>query len=396
MPTISIAFRIPSYTFLKTGLARAGDAVGRIEDVDRRIRNRRSLVIAQADLGDREGCAASLRALEKDVAAAAASRPPRHPVEFTNSLAATELIRAQVAAGCVEDAFRTADAFSEGYRGRLLGEIAAAAATPNQHMYQPRRKFDARERLARLEIVRRVEQAAGGIAFADRRPDAELAIAFAELGEFAEAIRVARRFGTGAIASRPSIDLTATPYILFMIGRAQAQAGRKGEARSTLREAFALIERDADLIRTRGGQVASGQIEADDADGALRTIELMHNEERPRLLADLAALRARSGDAAGARSTFARALREAEEQAGPRRVAADVASIQGASGDLAAAAATLRKITDPAEGAAAARETATALVRVGDPDGALRWALSLEAPLRSDALIGLAEAVNRP
>ena len=131
-----------------------------------------------------------------------------------------------------------------------------------------------------------------------------------------------------------------------------------------------------------------------------------------------------AGDRAAARATLLRALNEAErlleapappptpveeeqrrlfpsnfpadrDLAHKDRIRGEIAEIHAGLGHLDAATTFLGKITPGAfQGRHCAQSIARARAEDGDVEGALNWAMTLEPPLRAEALRGLAEGVE--
>jgi RNA polymerase sigma factor (sigma-70 family) len=384
-----------------------------------RLRALRTLGTAQADLGDVMVARSTARSIH---AAAAAETGPWN--RYNLSIPLIELL---AYLGDFEEAFRVIETFDDEHlreRGLLLGELARATTSPALWYLQPRRSYSPDERRERLDILQRIEAIVAPLEQPEVRPDVELAIALATLGDFEAALRVARRFGEGRTGLFEAIDRTAKPYILSVIASHQARAGELHEARRTVREALALIEAEPVLAAARSGQVASAQASVGDLEGALKTIEGASLAERARCLTAFAELEERSGDREKARLTYRRALdaaralledpaprvnpsdiaiRDAEGRViGPQTTVermtavalAQIAETQAKMGAIPAAVETCESIRLPDHRRSAASKIARAHVEAGDPAAALAWALGLKsAAERVAALQGLAEGV---
>ncbi len=373
-------------------LRKARLAADQVDDALNRAQALRDIAAAQADLGDREAASATLQALADLVASI---RP-----DSNHQVASACLAQAQMALGDFEGVLRTVERAKQGpaplgdlFKGLTLGGVAQAASSASYWATQPRRDLRPEEKKVRIAILARATILAESIESPEARPDADLAVAWARLGNFDEALRAARRHGKGTIRFPNMIDLTATPYLLSVIGGEQGKAGREDDARATFREALALIGRDPKLIDMRGGQVAGGQARAGDFAGAFATIDSLHLHGDTHLLVLISRLQARSGDRDGARATILRARREAEADPDVRDLYTErLAEIQAEAGDLAAAVATLGRVSKFEKGLAV-RGIAAGLTRSGQAQEVLDWALTLDPPLRSEALHGLANGV---
>ena len=403
--------------------ARAKDTAAGIGTVWGQVRALKLVAAGQLDLGDPEAAEATVNTMSDLALAITDENEKFGPVG--------DVVAALLSLGDFDRAFLTIEAAAAGndyLKGQLLGRLAAAAGSHAIWFMQPRRPLSPREIRDRLPVLARIAEIAGAFAFAEERPDVDLAIAFAHLGDFDEAIRIAHRFGMGKIRYAHAIDMTAMPYILSVIAADQGKAGKGEAARRTIREALDLIEHDPKLA-SRRDQVAWAQAKIGDFEGASKTLEAGGKVD-PRELADLAHRQELVGDREGSRATYRLALAEAERvlnepppepKPGPATgvvlVDADgkvvepppgdpearrkdqarqqVAAIQARMGDRDAAVATfLAIVQDDARGRAAGA-IAEARARSGDAEGALAWALSLEpTSTKISALRGLAEGVE--
>ncbi len=161
----------------------------------------KSVAVAQSELGDR----AAARATIRDLDLALLSPEDRRKGRWTSAM--DTLAEAQLAAGDVEEAFRTCVPIAplEGgerdrssrlqEQARLLAKLASAAADDNHQSragIDPARPMTADEKAACLAIVRRA------VAAVEALPDANefcpsLAASLGQLGAFDEAVRVALR-----------------------------------------------------------------------------------------------------------------------------------------------------------------------------------------------------------
>ena len=306
-------------------------------------------------------------------------------------------------------------------RGTLLGTIAREVSAPLRCSYSPSWKaLGPEERKARLPILARVAKAAEEHPFVDERPYLALAHAWANLGDFEAALKAARSYGRGPMRHPQSINMTNIPFLLGEIGALQGKAGRRDEAKATLREAIALAKAEPEFARQHG-QIAANQA-VRDIPGALDTLEGVEPEDRIRWLSGIAAAQALAGDVEGSRATLRRTLDALERElqapihgpapggevakaGGPPaapidpalarrdRILARIAETQAQLGDFDAAIVTSRSILDGSWKGQAMRSIGQARSAAGDTEGALNWALSLDPPLRSSALRGLAEGV---
>jgi RNA polymerase sigma factor (sigma-70 family) len=380
---------------------------------------------SQFDLDGRDDAMATIQSI-RDIALAIPAR------DNSRLGPLGDLVGAQVYAGDFEGAFRTVETAAVGnhyLQGYLFGAMARAAAAEATFSLQPPKSLGPEDRKTRRSLLERIAKAIEPFAFAEEKPYVELAIASAMLGDFEGALRAAHRFGKGPIKYAHMIDQAATPYVLAVIGGYQGKAGQHDEARETLREALDLIRHDPRLS-LRLGQVAWGQAKAGDIAGAMKTLESVDPRERLRLLIETAEQQDEAGDYEGARVTLRLALGEAERllrAPAPRRGAdlkvppimvnadgkvvpsdapdlaldvkdtclAEIAAIQAKLGALDLAVEAYRSITLGNHKGYAARDVAEARTKAGDAEGALAWALSLEAPdVRAWALRGLAKGVQ--
>jgi tetratricopeptide (TPR) repeat protein len=346
------------------------------------------------------------------------------------------LVMARTYVGDHDGAFRdveTAGAGDHFLQGQLYGAMASAAASGSGYYLQLRKTFGEADRKARRQVLDRIARAVEPFELAEEKPYIELAIGYGQLGDFEAALRFAHRFGKGTIKYPHAIDLTATPYVLAAIGGYQGKAGHRAEARRTIQEAVEMVRRDAALAARRLGQVALGQAEAGDVSEAITLLESLGAEQRVRFLTEMAEEQEKSGDLAGSRATFRRALEEAGRclRAPPPQPARDrapkgilkdadgkvvpfqradpaiqrrddllakIVEFHAKLGDLRAAVETFRSVTGEDYRGWAARDIAEARSKAGDADSALAWALTLEPPsVRTWALRGLASgALVRP
>lgn len=354
----------------------------------------RSVAGSQLDLGDRHAYADTVRAMRDFV-------PPKGGGNrFARRISLSEVVGAMAYAGDFEDAFRTVEDAGAGDRyvqGGLYGAIAeAATADSASYPYRPR-SFGPKERAARRRVLDRIEKAVEPFSFAeDKPPYVELAIATAKLGDFDEALGLARRFDKDPIERANGIDLTAGPCILSVIGSYQAKAGQLEKARETFREALHLIARDPKLAKCLG-QVAEAQAEAGDYAAALKTVEGLDARQRPGVLSRAAENLDRSGDREGARTAARLALAEAE-RAGLGKLDArskddvltETAFLRARLGEVEAATAAFQTITGEDNRGRVASAVARARAAAGDVRGALDWALRVDPPsARGSALSGL-------
>jgi tetratricopeptide (TPR) repeat protein len=378
------------------------------------------LLIADAlyDLGQVEAA----RATSQVMAAGVASFPKN-----SDRLGpAGELVKLQIKIGDVDGAFRTSDQADQAVphnKGHVLRDIAQAATSGSHGFLLHRKELPPEERAARLPILKRVEETAEGYEFEEQKPYVDLAIAWATLGDFDSALRIAHRIGKGPIRFANAIDPAGIVYVLSAIANMQARAGCKAEAAATIREVLDLLERRPGLGQGHFEQVAGAQLAAGAAVGAAKTMELAGPEGQVRWLSGIAQEQAKAGDRDAARATLRRALDEAERlldthappptpfeeeqrRLFPANFSADrglarkdsirgqIAEIHARLGHPDAATTFLRKITPGTwPSRFSAQSIARARAEEGDLEGALNWAMTLEPPLRVEALRGLAEGV---
>ncbi len=387
-----------------------------------RVQALRMVATAQFDLGEPAAAAETITKLR---GIALAIRPSGNNRVGPLS----DLVFAETYVGDAEAAFRDVEVVGAGdhfLQGQLYGAMASAAAAESGYYLQPRKSVGEADRRAARRVLDRIVRAVEPIALAEEKPYIELALKYAQLGDFETALRLAHRFGQGTIKFPHTIDLTAEPYLLAAIGGLQGKAGHRAEACATLREAFEMVRRDAQLTAQRLGQVALGQARAGDVAEAIRSLEFLGADQRVSLLTEMAEEREESGDLAGSRAALRRAREEAERclrEPPPPRVPdrapqgvlkdADGQVVQpirrdpavgrrddllvqlvkclAKLGDLPAAVESFRSITGENDRGWAARDIAEARSRAGDVDGALAWAMALEPPsVRTWALRGLA------
>ena len=341
----------------------------------------------------------------------------------------SDLVWAQTYVGDDDGAFRTVEAAGAGdhhLQGRLYEAMVAAATADSGSYLQPRKTLNEGDRKVRRQVLDRIIKAVEPFEFAEEKPDMQLAIGLASLGDFEAALRFAHRFGKGPIKYAHTIDLTAAPLVLSRVGGYQGRAGHRAEARRTLQEALDMVRRDPALAARRLGQVALGQAEAGDVAGALKTVESLEPEQRVRFLTEMAEEQENREGRAGSRATLRRALEEAERclraprpQPAPDRtpkgilrdadgkviprdradpeiqrkddLLARMVKFHAKLGDLRAAVETFRSIIGENYRGWAASDIADARSKAGDAEGALAWALALDPPsVRAWALRGLA------
>jgi RNA polymerase sigma factor (sigma-70 family) len=377
-------------------LEQASVGVDKIDEVVSMARAKRSIAEAQFDLGDTKAAADTVRALADTLLAL-----PRSIEQF---VVAEELAQAQVVIGDIDGAFATAESIRTAFGNDIMGHVLkgiAATAAETRPSFQAEKVLRPEERKARLLILARVAALTETFEFAEEKFCGELAYAWAKLGEFDNALREARRIGKSPIRFPQGIDLTETPFVLGRIGLLQARAGRKEEARATFREAITLIEKDPKLA-PRWIQIASFQAVAGETEGALKIVDTARRSERPGLLSRIAERQAEAGDRVGSQASLRRAIGEIEallkediEFAANDRQLSELASLQAQAGDFEKAAATMQTIFDPQTKGGAALAIARERTKAGDAQGALAWALTLEAPApRSSAIQGLAQGVS--
>jgi tetratricopeptide (TPR) repeat protein len=249
-----------------------------------------------------------------------------------------------------------------------------------------------------------------------------LAIAWAELGDFDSALRVAHQIGKGTMQFPGSADPSSLVHVLGVIGGMQGKAGQKEAAAATLREALDLVEHHPEFASQRS-QIAGCLFFAGDPARAFKIMESASPGERARWLIGIARHQSKAGKRDAARATFLRALTEAErildapappptqfeeqrkrmnptsapadrDLAHKDQIQAEIAEIHAGLGHFDAATALLRKITPGArQGRSCAQSIAKARAEEEDVEGALNWAMTLDPPLRVEALRGLAEGV---
>jgi RNA polymerase sigma factor (sigma-70 family) len=388
----------------------AGDRTGALKDLERvsvgadKIDEivsvalaKRLIAEAQFDLGDTKAAGETVQALADTVLAL-----PRNPNQLP---AAEDLARAQVSIGDIDGAFATVDAvftangLGNNKRGHVLRAIASMAGVSTRWNFQPEKIRRPEERKAWLATLARVAALSETLEFADDKPYDELAVGWAMLGEFDNALRDARRIGKGPIRFPKTINKASTTNVLCVIGARLGRAGRKEDARATFREAITLIERDPKLT-SEWSRIAHCQAGAGEIGDALKTVDAVAPQERPGVLSTIAERQAEAGDRVGSQASLRRAIREVEgllkqfiEFPADDGHLSELASLQAQAGDFEKAAATLQTIFDPLPKGRAALAIARARTKVGDAEGALAWALTLEPPaLRSSAIRGLAQA----
>lgn len=379
----------------------------------------------QFDLGDRASATATIQIMSG--VAFAIHEAGRAQMARLNAL--TNVVKSQAYIGDYEAAFRTVEAVGddEDYRkGILLSGIADVAAMRHGWFFQPRQTITPKERPERLATVRRVNAILEKHQFSEEKFRYDLALDFADLGEFGEALRIARLFGADPVQHPHLLDPTVKPFLLGAIAVEMKKAGRGDEARTVIREAQDLVERDPKLA-SRRGDVGYFLARMGEANEALKLLASAGVEQCIQLLSEVADEQIKSGEHAAAKATLQRALAEAEkgvanaDEESPKRTMksidakgrinspntdpADfrnrclgrVAGFQAKLGNVAAAVATLGKITNERDRDFAAAEIAGAQARAGDIEGTLRWVLSLESPaVRSQALRGLTQALAEP
>ncbi len=382
---------------------------------------RRLIAEARFDLGDVEAAKATVQILAIGIDSLRK--------DTNRIMAAAELAIAQVKIGDIDGAFRTydqaanpGDDVTNSNKRFILRAIIKAGSSAERWAFQSRKVLSPEEREARRPILKRIEEVAEGSEFDEDKCHVELAIAWAELGDFDSALRVAHRIGKGPMRFPGHTDPSDLVYALGVIGGKQGQEGRKAEAAATLREALDLVEHHPELA-SRRSQIAGCQLMAGDSAGAFKTMESASAEERALWLMGVARHQSGAGDQTAARATLLRALNEAErlleapappptrfeeeqkrmdptsapadrELAHKDQIRGEIAEIHAGLGHIEAATTFLRKITPGAlQGRFCAQSIARARAEDGDVEGALNWAMTLDPPLRAEALRGLAEGV---
>jgi tetratricopeptide (TPR) repeat protein len=382
----------------------------------------RMIATSQFDLGESAAATETIEKLRK-IAVAIKPRGNNRVGPLGN------LVWAQTYIGDDDGAFRTVEAAGAGdhhLQGRLYEKMVAAATADSGYYLQPPKTLDEGDRKVRRQVLDRIIKAVEPFEFAEERPDMQLAIGLASLGDFEAALRFAHQFGKGPIKHAHTIDLTAAPLVLSAVGGYQGKAGHLAEARRALQEALDMVRRDPALASRRLGQVALGQAEAGDVAGALKTVESLEPEQRVSFLMEMAEEQEKRGGMADSRVTFRRALEEAErclratrpqpasdrtpkgilrdadgkviprDRAEPEiqrkdDLLARMVKLHAKLGDLRAAVETFRSITGENYRGWAASDIADARSKAGDAEGALAWALALDTPtVRAWALRGLA------
>ena len=215
---------------------------------------------------------------------------PRGRIRVAQQTALTDLVWAQTYVGDHDAAFQTvaeSSAADHHLQGRLFEAMASAATADSGYYLQPRKTLDEGHRQASRRVLDRIIKAVEPFEFAEERPDMQLAIGLARLGDFEAALQFAHRFGKGPIKYPHTIDLTAAPLVLSAVGGYQGKAGHRAEASRTNQEALDMVLRDPELVARRLGQVALCQAEAGDVAGAFKSLESLDPEERVRFLAEI-------------------------------------------------------------------------------------------------------------
>jgi tetratricopeptide (TPR) repeat protein len=380
-------------------LRRAREAARRIDDTGERVRALGGVGEAQAWSGD------SVAALEtvgemREIASAVTRENDR-------SFLLMHVVDLQASAGDFEGAFRNADlAPNDQARGAFLDRIASMAGSANHYFLQPPRELTTDQRAERLKLLHRILEAS-------RNPSNKVVIAFGDLGETEEALRLARRRGEGKIPGNQG-DLTAMPWVLTRIATAQAKFGHPDAAKKTFGEALDLI-RPRPELKDRLEMVASGQAEAGDVEGALRTVDLIpigNTVSKSRVLMEIAEIQSDRGDRANAAKTLRLALEDARlclahpPLGKPGTLGANpeywrteslraIAQVQARLGDFNAALATAREMPQgPPWRGAAIGEIAKEQARSGKVTEVMAWVKRLDQPEdRVSALRGLAEGI---
>jgi tetratricopeptide (TPR) repeat protein len=385
-------------------LEQAGQAVPRLAgnyQKDREaVRTLANIALAQARVGAREDARATAGQLLKFSKAFIQSSRVRN----TRDEVAPKIAGVLASIGEFEAAFGWSKDVTSA--GRALGEIADAASQSKCLQPLAARRF-VHEAAARLATIDDVGETYFGLI--------DLALAEARLGEFDAARQSATSIGEGS--ARGWIDMTdGQPYALTRVAKLQHLAGDIAGAEETLRGAYRSVT-DHPKMRARDGryaQIVVGQIAIGDLSGAMLTAAAMP-ANRAESLALIARAQAASGDHAGARATFARALEDArsatknrpqpdaDRAKGPGispRVSATaalrLAEIEAMAGDIPGAEKAVRSIDDQTYQQRALKLVVSTLATAGDIAGALRLCLNeSRTPVeRQAALEGLGQGVE--
>jgi tetratricopeptide (TPR) repeat protein len=379
------------------------------------------IATAQFDLGDRNAALATIQKMQSFAS------PITQP-GINRSSALGEVVSALSYVGEYDRALETvatASGSDHYVQGQLFGAMASAAASDRAVYLAPHKQLTVEDRMVRLRVLQRIAKAVEPFEFAEEKPYAYLPTSMASLGDYENALRLAREYGNGPVRYPYAhlIDPTARPFILASIGASQGKAGQLDKARETFRDALELVRRDPKLA-VRLGQIAEFQADAGDFAGALKTAESVEPEQLIRTYIQIARKQQASGDPKGARETLQVALGKAEvllrglpqaadaaaskspagEQPKPpqsknpdlllRRwdsLLGQIAAIHAKLGDLKAANETMNLISLDDYKGRAADDIAEARTRAGDAEGALTWDLTLQPDsARVWALRGLA------
>ncbi len=392
-----------------------------------KIQALRMIASSQFDLGEPTAASDTIAKM-REIAFAI---KPRRKIRVALQAALTDLVWALTYVGNDDEAFRTvaaSGAADHHMQGQLYEAMVSAATADSGYFLQPPKTLDEGHRKASRQVLDRIIKAVEPFEFAEERPDMQLAIGLAKLGDFQAAVQFAHRFGKGPIKYAQSIDLTAAPLVLSAVAGYQGKAGHRAEASRTIQEALDMVQRDSALVAGRLGQVALGQAEAGDVAGALKTLKFVEPEQRVRFLAEMAEGQEKPEDMAGSQAIYRRALEEVERclrpaqppavDRTPKEVLADAdgtvkqhdrgdseiqrqddlltlkVKFNAKLGNLQAAVETYRLITGESFRESAASDIADARSKAGDAEGALTWALALDTPsVRVSALRGLAAGV---
>ena len=325
--------------------------------------------------------------------------------------------------GDFDEAFRIVDLTADlDARADLLGKIAQYTV-PDDDRGVPSHELSPRDRANRVEVLDRVGEQLASLDAAGqaRAPVAALAMSYARLGEFENAIRL-----VGRIKEEPQPEPRKPPprpreplpglhepplpvYALSEIAHDQAKAGRRDEARRTIRQVLELVENDPEHTRYDLRGAVRTLAEVGDFEAAARLAGSAPPDERVDGLIEVAERQASSGDEAGSREALRRALAAAEHAlANPPEIDSAhgvwpehekhlsrgrIATIQAKLGEYDAALETAKALRADLRGDVLSR-IAREQTRAGQVEAAMAWATTLDEPDdRSRAMRGIAEGI---
>ena len=252
-----------------------------------------SLACSLAILDDQEG---SQKAVNRIFELADSAPPPRpgqvsqkDELEHCGLETLARLGEFDRAFKLVEDSVSPAMTLTEKQhvRGRAFESIARGAGSTSFNIAALPYSKTEKQKRASAEALRTILRETGSFPFEDDCSPSELAVSLSEVGEYEDALRVARTIGQGKTRFPPVYLDDPRIGVFTRIAMAQAKAGRRDEARKTRAERLK-------IIRSTGTQqmIAEAEfevkLESKDFKGASAAIESADRGDRARMLVELA------------------------------------------------------------------------------------------------------------